>query len=225
LPLTDFFSFLGSGERQIVNQIQGLLDISSETARHVLKQVELLKNYDYEGVDREFEAIDDLKTKAYSEHRSLVRLLSTGSFFGGIREDLLSISEMIVNIADTSKRCAMIFHDMQVPKEVVDYFFQGDVEAFLSTCINATELLKEAIAALEKNKNEVLSLTEKVEEKEADADDIHHSIVRHLYRNEINAKSLDIIVLTDFLHIADDIADYSEEASDVLVILIAKGYS
>ena len=85
--------------------------------------------------------------------------------------------------------------------------------------------LKEAITALEKNKDEVLSLTEKVEEKEADADDIHHSIVRHLYGNEINAKSLDIIVLTDFLHIADDIADYSEEASDVLVILIAKGYS
>jgi len=201
------------------------MDISIKSARHLLQLVQHLQNYDYEAVDREFALIADLKKEAYSEHRSLVRLLSTGSFFGGIREDLLSLLELVVNISDTSKRCAMIFHDMRVPKEVVDYFFQGDVGAFLSTCIAAAELLKGAIQALEKNKEEVLSLSEQVEEKEAEADEIHHSIVRHLYKNEINAKSLDIIVLTDFLHIADDIADYSEQGSDVLVILLAKGYS
>jgi predicted phosphate transport protein (TIGR00153 family) len=225
LPISDFFSFLGSGERQTLDRILALTDISIESAKHLLQLVEHLQNYDDEAVDREFALIADLKKRAYSERDSLVRLLSTGSFFGGIREDLLSLLETIVNIADTSKRCAMIFHDMRVPKEVVDYLFQGDVGAFLSTCITATELLKGAIQALERNKEEVLSLCEQVEVKEAEADEIHHSIVRHLYKNEINAKSLDIIVLTDFLHIADDIADFSEKGSDVLVILLAKGYS
>ena len=82
MPLSDFFSFLGSGERQIVNQILGLLDISSESARHVLKQVELLKNYDYEGVDREFGTIDESedegllgepKPREAAEHRLFLR--------------------------------------------------------------------------------------------------------------------------------------------------------
>ncbi len=225
MPISDLFSFFSSGEREIIDQVVSLVDLSIQSAQELLKQVELLKEYDYEGMDREFSIIDDLKTKAYSQYRSLVRQLSTGSFFGGIREDLLSVSEMIVNIADASKRCSLVFHDLQEPREVIDYFFQGDVEGFLSTCISANELLKDAIYALEKNKEEVLSLAEKIDEKETDADDIHHEIVRHLFKNEINANSLDIIALSDFLHMADDIADYSEIASDHLVILIAKGYS
>jgi hypothetical protein len=31
--------------------------------------------------------------------------------------------------------------------------------------------------------------------------------------------------LQDFLETADDVADYSESGSDVLLILVAKGYS
>jgi predicted phosphate transport protein (TIGR00153 family) len=225
LPLSDFFSFFSSGERQTLDRILGLTDTSIDASKHLLTLVKLLKVYDYDGIGREFATISGLKTKAYSDHRELVRTLSTGSFFGGIREDLLTLTELIVAIADTSKRCATIFRDMNVPKEVVDYFFQGDVEGFLSTCITAAELFKQAIQALEKNREEVLALTDQVEQKEAEADEIHHSIVRHLYANEINAKSLDIIVLSDFLHIADDIADFSENGSDKLEILVAKGYS
>ena len=52
-----------------------------------------------------------------------------------------------------------------------------------------------------------------------------YAIIQHLFKNEINAKSLDIVMLRDFLETADDIADNSENGSDVLSILVAKGYS
>ncbi len=106
-------------------------------------------------VDKEFEAISDLESQADRERRSLVRVLCTGSFFGGIREDLLTLLELIGNISHASRHSAMVFHDMRVPKEVIDYFFQEDVASFITACISASQLLKTAIQALEKNKEEV----------------------------------------------------------------------
>ena len=225
MTLTDLFSFVGSGERKTLDRVVAMLDLSIESTRHLLSLVRNLKNHDLESVKNEFSMIVDLEQKTNEEHRSLVRVLCTGSFFGGIREDLLGLLEFIDNISDASKHSAMIFHDMDLPRNVIDYFFQEDVESFISTCIDAAQLLKEAIEALEKNKNAVLELAEKIKEKEAEADEIHHGIVRHLFKNEIDAKSLDIILLQDFLHLADDIADSSKDGSDVLQILVAKGYS
>ncbi len=199
--------------------------MSIESSEHLLSLVGYLKKYDYEAVDREFQVIEDLKNRSVGEYQSLVRLLCEGSFFGGIREDLLSLLGLIDNISHASKHSSMIFHDMKLPTEVIDYFFQDDIGSFISTCIAAAQLFKEDVKALGENKDAVLSLAEKVVEKEAEADKKHHAIVRHLYRNEINAKSLDIITLSDFLHLADDIADNSKRGSDVLTVLVAKGYS
>ena len=225
MPISDLFSFLGSGERKILGGVISLLDLSIESSQHLLSLVMQLKIRDYEAVDKEFETISNLESQADDERRNLVRVLCTGSFFGGIREDLLNLLDLIGNISHSAKHSAMVFHDSKLPKEVIDYFFQEDVASFITTCTSASQLLKTAIQALETNKGEVLSIAEKVEEKEAQADEIHHSIVRHLYKNEINAKSLDIVELTDFLHLADDIADNAENGSDVLQILVAKGYS
>jgi predicted phosphate transport protein (TIGR00153 family) len=225
LPISDLFSFLGSGERQTLERIIKLQDMSIETSQHLLLLLQRLKDHDYGGVDREFAIITDLERSVEDEHRSLVRLLCTGSFFGGIREDIINLVGLVEHIAHASKHSAMMFRDMKLPQDVVDYFFQEDVPSFISTCIAAAQLLNEAIKALEKNKDEVLSLAEEIEKKESEADAIQHNIVRHLFKNEINAKSLDITVLKDFLHMADDIADDSASGSEVLSILVAKGYS
>jgi len=224
VSLRNFFSFLGNGEQQILDRVCKLLDSSIDTSRHLLALAGYLKSYDYDAVNREYATIADLEEQVAQEHRSLVRELCTGSFFGGIREDLLTLLELISNISDTSKRAARV-HERQVPKDVVDYLFKDDVELFISTCISVAELLLQGIEALGKNKEEVLSIAEKVEAMETKADTMKYAIIQHLFKNEINAKSLDIVMLKDFLETADDVADNSENGSDVLLILVAKGYS
>jgi predicted phosphate transport protein (TIGR00153 family) len=225
LPISDIFSFLSSGERKTLERALAMLDNSIECAQHLLSLVLDLQKSNRDGANAEFQKIVDIERTVDDERRSLVRVICSGSFFGGIREDLLTLLERIDDISDAAKRSANIFHDMEVPQNVLDYFFQEDVGSFISTCISAAQLLKDAILALEKNKEEVLSIAEKVEKKEEEADGIHHQIVQHLYKNEIDAKSLDIVLLKDFLTIADDIADNAENGSDVLQILVAKGYS
>jgi predicted phosphate transport protein (TIGR00153 family) len=225
VSLRNFFGFLSNGERQILDRVCNLLESSIETSRHLLALAEYLKSYDYGAVRREYDTIADLEDRVTQEHRKLVREMCTGSFFGGIREDLLTLLELISNISFASKRAARVFHELQVPKDVVDYMFKDDVDLFISTCISAAETLRDGIKALEKNKNEVLSIVEKVEAKEREADTMKYAIIQNLFKNEINAKSLDIVMLQDFLETADDIADNSENGSDVLSILVAKGYS
>ena len=216
---------MARGEHDILTRVIAMLDISIDASRHLLSQVQFLRKYDYEAVNREYEAIDDLEAQADREHRALVREICSGSFFGGIREDLLALLELIDNIADSAKGAGEIFYELQIPKPVIDYLFKEDVQAFISTCVATAELFKSAIQALEKNRSEVLSLAEKVEESEERADEIHSKIIKHLFKNEIDAKSLDVVMLKDFLITADSVADNSEHGSDVLLILVAKGYS
>ena len=225
MSIRNFFRFLGDGEQQILVRVLKLLDGSIETSSHLLPLVEYLKKYDYDAVEREYATIADLDENVAQDHRNLVRELCTGSFFGGIREDLLNLLELISNISDTSKRAARVFHERQVPRDVIDYLFKDDIELFISTCISDAELLRDGIEALERTREEVLTLAEKVETKEREADTMKYAIIQDLFKNEINAKSLDIVMLRDFLETADDIADNSENGSDVLSILVAKGYS
>jgi predicted phosphate transport protein (TIGR00153 family) len=202
-----------------------LLDDAIKTAEMLLDLTANLKKHDYAAVNQVYDNIAGLEAKVDDAHRNLVRQICTGSFFGGIREDLLQLLEMIDSISDSAKGAAKTFHELQMQDNVVDYFFEEDVDSFLSACIKTASTLRDAIHALEKNKEEVISLCEIVEKEEDEADFIRYNIVAHLFKNEINAKSLDIILLKDFLDTADDIADYADDGSDILLILVAKGYS
>ena len=99
--------------------------------------------------------------------------------------------------------------------------------SYVHKLIETVEELKKALKALqEKNaKNNVVKLSVQVERREEEADEIRDSILENLLKNEINVDSLDVVMLREFLVKADDVADNAEDASDVLLTLIAKGYS
>ncbi|MHB8566338.1 MAG: DUF47 domain-containing protein [Nitrososphaerales archaeon] len=217
--------FLSRGESGLLDAAVSNLDISIEASRHVLNLVNFLKTHDYKKALLESEIIGELETKADGAHQRLVESICTGSFFGGIREDFLTLVEEIDNIADAAKDSSRIFGQRHIPLDTLDYLFRKDVAAFIEECIDTTEVFKQAIVALGKNKAEVLELANEVEKCEEKADSTRGSILENLLKNDVSADPLDIMLLKDFLNIADDIADYSEDGSDVLLILIAKGYT
>lgn len=219
------FAFFSSGERQILQKVVRNLDVSIDAAKHLVELVASLQKYDYDNVDAEYQIIATLEEKEDELHRSLVREIAMESFFGGIREDFINLLEKIDGIADEAKDAAKTVHQRRIPKETVDYLFREDVASFIFTCLKTTELLRESILALEKGRTEVLSLVEKVERSEEEADTIRYGILENFLKNEINGNVLDIIMLKDFLNTADDVADNAEYGSDVLQILVAKGYS
>ena len=221
----DVFGFFSRGEKQILDKVLRNLDVSIDAARHLQTLVSSLQSYDYDNVNSEYKAIADLEERGDELHRALVRQIVTGSFFGGIREDFLNLLERIDSIADEAKDAAKLFHLRRVPRETVDYLFKEDVLSFVSCLIRTTLLFRESIVALQRGKIDVLALTEKVEKSEEEADAIRYRIIENLLKNEIRADVLDVITLRDFLNTADDVADSAEYGSDVMQILVSKGYS
>lgn len=221
------FSIFSRGENEVLDIVISNLDFSIETARHLTNLVDSLKNQDRTKAAEDAKIIGDMETKADGMHQRAVETISGGSFFGGIREDILGLLEDIDNIADAAKDSSRIFSQRTIPFETVDYLFKSDVSSFIQKLIDTAEELKVAILALSEKdaKKKVLELATKVERREEEADEIRATILDNLLKNEIKADPLDIILLKQFLEVADDVADSSEDASDVLLVLASKGYT
>lgn len=219
------FDFLGRGENRVVKRVLENLDISMEASSHVLSLIRALKIHDYEAVLAENKVISDLENRADDAHLRVVEEICSGSFFGGIREDFLELCEQIDSIADAAKDCSRIFRQRQISSSAIDYLFREDVVSFIQKCIDTTMLFRKAVSALTTNKYVMIKLSSEVEKSEEEADAIMATILENLLRNEAGVDVLDVIMLKDFLNMADDMADYSEDGSDVLLALAAKGYS
>jgi predicted phosphate transport protein (TIGR00153 family) len=217
--------FLSRGEGKLVQSAVTNLDVSIDASSHVLALVNQLKMHNYDVVLKEHHKIDELEAHADSLHMKLVESISQGSFFGGIREDFLQLVEEIDNIADAAKDCSKVFSQRRISDSSIDLLFQKDVGAFIESCIETAKLFRSAILALEKNKNEVLKLAAEVEKSEEKADGIRGEILENLLMKDGKVDILDIVMLKDFLNIADNIADHSEDGSDILLMLVTKGYA
>lgn len=222
-----WFKLLSRGEDEVLQLVLSNLDFSTNTARHLTPLVDSLKKHDKASALQEVKTIGDMETQADAMHIKAVETVSGGSFFGGIREDILELLETIDNIADAAKDSSRIFSQRDIPFETIDYLFKRDVASFIKTLLDTADDLKIAIQALAQRnaKAKIVELATKVERKEEEADEIRVSILDNLLRNEIKADPLDIILLKQFLEVADDVADSSEDASDVLLVLVVKGYT
>lgn len=222
-----FFDFLSRGENQVLEQVVGNLATSIEAVSHIPAVISALKTHDRTVVLHECRIIGEIETKADAMHLKAVEEISSGSFFGGVREDILLLLEEIDNIADAAKDSCRIFLQRDISNQAVDYMFREDVLSFVYKLIETVEMLGKALQALnEKNaKIEVVKLCAQVERREEEADEIRGSILENLLKNEINADPLDIVMLREFLETADDVADNAEDGSDALLALIAKGYT
>jgi predicted phosphate transport protein (TIGR00153 family) len=225
MSVKKIFGVFSRGEKQILEQVSSNLDISIEAAQHLLLLVEALKAHDFEKVRGEYVTIDRLEARADEAHMKVVENIVSGSFFGGIREDLLQLLENIDNIADCAKDAGKIFLQRRMSVEMVDYLFEGDVVGFVKESVETVLRFKVALAALNHNKEKVINLSNDVERHEEKADGIRATVLEHLLKNEIQANALDVVMLKDFLNTTDSIADNAEDASDVLLILVAKGYA
>ena len=222
-----FFDFLSRGENRILDQVVGHLEASIDAAHHLPILVSALQAHNRAAVLQECKLIGEIETRADALHQKAVEQISSGSFFGGVREDILLLLEEIDNIADAAKDSSRIFLQRDISSSAIDYMFKQDVLSFVNKLVETAEALKKAVLALrEKNaKTEVVKLSVQVERREEEADEIRGSILENLLRNEIKADPLDIVMLREFLETADNVADNAEDASDVLLILIAKGYT
>ena len=126
-----FFDFLSRGEERVLDQVVGNLDASIEAASHLPTLVSALKEHNRTAVLHECEIIGEIETNADAVHLKAVEEISSGSFFGGVREVILLLLEEIDSIADAAKDSTRIFVQREISNQAVDYMFRKDVLSYV----------------------------------------------------------------------------------------------
>jgi len=219
------FDILSKSEREVLQSLSKHVDLGLEASKHLELMLRRLKEHDKAGALQEYRLIDELETEADTFHRSAVARISAGSFFGGIREDLLDTMEKIDSIADSAKGAGKFLLHSRMNDEFLNYFFQSKVIEFVQACESAVQALRDAVNSLGSGKDSVIAHAKLVEEREQEADKLKESVLDHILSFDSRDNALLIVQLRDFVLKADDIADFAEDASDELLVFVAKGYS
>ena len=174
---------------------------------------------------RFFDAVMGDETKADTIHRDLSLRVANGAFFGGVREDILALLEKIDDIADSAKDASRLLSvEVGANGSAIELLRSDEMRLFIADLKGSVSALENLIAAFTISKKEVLARVHSVEEFEESADSRKDVLLRELFRGASKLNPVTVIQLRDFIFVADDIADKAEDASDVVLVLIAKGY-
>lgn len=172
-----------------------------------------------------FTQVFDLEAKATDIQRDLSHTIAEGAFFGGIREDILNLIGSDNKIADKAKNAARLLSvDAGGDAAFLNILKSEHMSSFQTNLLSSVNALESLIKALQIDKREVLSRVQAVEDYEEAADTEKEHLLRELFKRPRTMDPVSIIQLRDFIFASDDIADYAESASDIVLVLVAKGY-
>jgi len=212
-------------ERAIVEGVGSHLATVKRTVEDFGGLVDSVSSGDPASAGRFFDDVMGDETKADTIHRDLSLRVANGAFFGGVREDILALLEKIDDIADSAKDASRLLNvEVGANGSAIELLRSDEMRLFIADLKGSVSALENLIAAFTISKKEVLARVHSVEEFEESADSRKEVLLRELFRGASNLNPVTVIQLRDFIFVADDIADNAEDASDVVLVLIAKGY-
>jgi len=218
-------SFINRKESKVVQEIESYFKIVQKTVDGFVGLVKTMAVNDQTEAKRLFQVVLDGESEADSVHRTLSMAIAEGAFFGGIREDILNLLETMDNVADSAKDAARFLESEEdLDDFAISILRSEEMGLFVSNLQSAVAALGNLIAAFNLGKKELLSRIPVVEEWEEAADSSKDKLMKRLFKSPTNPNPVTVIQMRDFLFVADDIADYAEDSSDVILVLAAKGY-
>ena len=212
-------------ERAIVEGVGSHLATVKRTVEDFGGLIDSVSSGDAASASRFFDAVMGDETKADTIHRDLSLRVANGAFFGGVREDILALLEKIDDIADSAKDASRLLNvEVGANGSAIELLRSDEMRLFIADLKGSVSALENLIAAFTISKKEVLARVHSVEEFEESADSRKDVLLRELFRGASKLNPVAVIQLRDFIFVADDIADNAEDASDVVLVLIAKGY-
>jgi len=218
------FLSVGRREKAIFDGVLRLLETVSNTVDSFEASVSAFAGGDAKSGDVVMKVFEG-ETEADTIHRELQTKIAEGAFFGGVREDILNLLEKIDDIADSAKDAArFLSQDSSLGVEGRETLGSPAMKSFVSALKSSVVALTDLVKALERGKREALAKVPSVEDFEEEADTHKDILLKKLFSSEKSMDPVTVIQLRDFIFVADNIADNAEDASDVILVLIAKGY-
>jgi len=219
------FSFLSRRENKILEGVEEHISIVEKTVDHFVALVDAVGSRDAEAARSSFDGVITGERDADEVHRALSTQIAEGAFFGGVREDMLNLLEKIDNIADSAKDASRFLEaEGNLDEFAIAILQSEDMKHFVSHLRDAVYALGTLVASFRTSRREMIGKVHKVEEFEEAADSDKDLLLRHLFSNVSQPNPIMVIQMRDFIFVSDDVADNAEDASDVVLVLLAKGY-
>lgn len=213
-------------EGTILRQVRDDLRLVRETEQEIPGLVAAVAEGDEASCRIRRDRIFELESKADAAHREVSTQVAEGAFFGGVREDMINLVEKIDNIADKAKDAARLITLAEITDEKArDVLRSEDMRQFLANLDLAVVALQSLIEAFGIDRKTIIERVHTVEEYEEAADTFKRNMLAALFeKSHGGIDPVTVILVRDFLFCADDVADNAEDASDVVLVLVAKGY-
>jgi len=196
-----------------------------DSVENFQNMVESLRLLDL-GNARKFEDIvEKFETDADEVHRENVSQICRGSFFGYLREDILQFMELTDSVADSAKEASRALTLRKVPEQMLTKFLTDTVMSYVKESTNTAKSLFDVIKSLNMKRDIVIEKVRIVEQLEENADSLKNKVFQELYSKSDEYDTLTVLQLKEFIQATDNIADSAEDASDVVLVMLAKGYS
>jgi len=219
------FQLVGRKERRVLNLISDHLGMVAKTVQQLEQLFEYAKTGDWDRVNSVADKVAELETLADGLHREAVLAISQGAFFSGTRDDFLQLMELNDNVADAAQNASKILADSPIDKQSFIILYEKDRATVLDLFTkleSAVGLLAEAISSLETDSEIAVSKSLLVERAEEDADGIKNELIKRIFAHKSDLEVLTLLQLRDFVLKLDEIGDAAEDASDLVISLVAK---
>jgi predicted phosphate transport protein (TIGR00153 family) len=221
IPLPSF----GGREKAILKSLNEDFSIVKDAVADFGKLIESVAAKDPEGISGGYQKVMEDEKRADNFHRRLSEEIAEGAFFGGVREDMLNLLEKIDNIADSAKGAArLVAAEETLDDFAISLLGSDQMKGFVGDIAATVDALGSVLEAFGLGRKEILERVTKVEEFEEAADARKDEVAKWLFATSNRPDAVTVVQMRDFLLVADNIADNAEDASDVILILVAKGY-
>ena len=218
------FHLVGRQERRVLNLISDHLNIVVKTVQQLEPLFEYAKTGNWTLVNQVADKVGEFETLADGLHRDAVLDISQGAFFSGTREDFIELMELNDNVADAAQNAARILADSPIDMHsfLILYEQPATLPDLFTKLETAVRLLGEAILSLETDSEIAVSKALLVERAEEDADEIKSELIKKIFAHKSDLEVLTLLQLRDFVLKLDEIGDAAEDASDLVISLVAK---
>jgi len=219
------FLLAGRKERRVLSLISDHFNIVIQTVNALQAVLDAAKTGDWVEVEKTCANVEKLETLADGLHRDAVLAISQGAFFSGMRDDFLELMEEDDEMADAAKDAARILAESPIKPVSFRLLYEKPMTT-LSDLFNKIQstvlLLQEAIRALETNSEVAVSRSLLVERSEEEADEIKNQLIKSIFAHRADLETLSLLQLRDLIFQMDEIADSAEDASDLVISIVAK---
>lgn len=217
--------FIGKKERIVLDLLIRQALLVSKTIRHFQTLIEASLKSDWFAVKLKSDLVSSFESIADSAHQDATVKISEGAFLAGMREDFLQLMEKIDDMMDALKDAGRIMAQMKLDPRAFRCFYEDpsrSVDVYIQKIGQSVDALVQSLQLLESDINKGLKQALAIEAFEEEADTIKLHLINSLFANKDNIDVLTLLQLRDFILWLDNVADASEDASNIIVTLVAK---